>query len=128
MILISREVVVSVVITGQTVQAIVQSVRDAIVSGRLRPGDSLPPIRELAAELGVNRNTVAAAYRQLVSVGAADTRGRGGTVVADRLRPGSELAAPADTIDLADGNPDPDLLPDLRAAIAAAPYLSLIHI
>ena len=122
MILISREVVVSVVITGQTVQAIVQSVRDAIVSGRLRPGDSLPPIRELAAELGVNRNTVAAAYRQLVSVGAADTRGRGGTVVADRLHPGSELAAPADTIDLADGNPDPDLLPDLRAAIAAAPY------
>ncbi|WP_139104607.1 GntR family transcriptional regulator, partial [Gordonia sp. UCD-TK1] len=62
----------SVVITGQTVQAIVQSVRDAIVSGRLRPGDSLPPIRELATELGVNRNTVAAAYRQLVSVGAAD--------------------------------------------------------
>ncbi len=111
-----------VVITGQTVNAIVQSARDAIVAGRLRPGDSLPPIRELAVELGVNRNTVATAYRQLVALGAADTRGRGGTVVADRLQPGSELAAPADAVDLAGGNPDPDLLPDLRAAIAAAPY------
>nr|WP_064569322.1 aminotransferase class I/II-fold pyridoxal phosphate-dependent enzyme [Gordonia sp. LAM0048] len=112
----------SVVITGQTVNAIVQSARDAIVSGRLRPGDTLPPIRELATELGVNRNTVATAYRQLVVLGAADTRGRGGTVVADRLHPGSELAAPADAVDLAGGNPDPDLLPDLRAAIAASPY------
>lgn len=112
----------AVVITGQTANAIVQSARDAIVSGQLRPGDSLPPIRELAAELGVNRNTVATAYRQLVALGAADTRGRGGTVVADRLQPGSELAVPADAVDLADGNPDPELLPDLRAAISAAPY------
>ena len=63
MILISREVVVSVVITGQTVQAIVQSVRDAIVSGRLRPGDSLPPILLSYLFFSIALNRVYRRYR-----------------------------------------------------------------
>lgn len=110
------------VIRGRTATAIVDSVRDAINTGHLRPGDSLPPIRGLAIELGVNRNTVATAYRQLVSLGAAETRGRGGTVITARLHADSELPAPPHAVDLASGNPDPALLPDLRAAIAASPY------
>ncbi len=56
----------------------------------------LPPIRALAAELGVNRNTVAAAYRQLVAAGVAETHGRGGTAIAsvpELQRDGSRLRA-----------------------------------
>ncbi len=37
--------------------------------GRLRPGDPVPGTRELARELGVHRNTVVAAYRELVAEG-----------------------------------------------------------
>ena len=77
-------------------------------------GDALPPIRSLAQELGVNRNTVAAAYRLLVAAGVADTRGRGGTAIAevpDVTRDG--LSASRELVDLASGNPDPRLLPDV---------------
>jgi GntR family transcriptional regulator/MocR family aminotransferase len=39
----------------------------AILDGRLRPGERLPPTRELAQRLGVSRNTVAVAYEQLTA-------------------------------------------------------------
>lgn len=44
---------------------IADCVRRGLVSGELRPGDRLPPAQELAAALGVDRNTVLAAYRSL---------------------------------------------------------------
>jgi DNA-binding transcriptional MocR family regulator len=69
-------------IGGTTAAGIAASVRDLVGAGRIGPGDMLPPIRTLAAELGVNRNTVAAAYRQLVAAGVAETHGRGGTAIA----------------------------------------------
>ena len=63
--------------------------RDAIAgrigSGRLAPGDRLPPVRELAAELGLAPNTVAKAYRGLEAAGFLIGRGRHGTFVADIL-------------------------------------------
>ncbi len=40
-------------------------------SGGLQPGEVLPPVRELASQLAVNRNTVAAAYKRLVTSGLA---------------------------------------------------------
>lgn len=52
--------------------------RRLIASGTLKPGDDLPPVRQLAADLGVNLNTVARAYRELEGVGLAmAARGRG---------------------------------------------------
>ena len=44
---------------------IVEQVKAAAASGKLRPGDALPGIRALAEELRVNRNTVAKAYTEL---------------------------------------------------------------
>jgi DNA-binding transcriptional regulator YhcF (GntR family) len=52
-----------------------------IASGDLQPGDRLPTVRRLAADLGVAANTVARAYRELEQRGAIQTRVRGGTFV-----------------------------------------------
>jgi DNA-binding transcriptional MocR family regulator len=66
---------------------IFQYLRRAIDAGRLRPGTKLEPIRVLARELGVNRETVAAAYHELEIVGLTEsTVGRGTFVLA---RPGA---------------------------------------
>ena len=57
---------------------IVSQLRQAIAAGELAPGDPLPPVRQLAADLGVNLNTVARAYRALEATGLLSTaRGRG---------------------------------------------------
>jgi DNA-binding transcriptional regulator YhcF (GntR family) len=53
--------------------------------GRLAPGERLPPVRELAVDLGLATNTVARAYRELEAVGVLVGRGRLGTFVADAL-------------------------------------------
>lgn len=52
-----------------------------IASGRLLPGDRLPPVRELAVELALAANTVAKAYRELEAAGLVEGRGRRGTFV-----------------------------------------------
>jgi GntR family transcriptional regulator/MocR family aminotransferase len=57
--------------------------RAAIEDGRLRPGRPVPGVRTLAAELGIARNTVQAAYEQLVAEGYLLPRVGSGTVVAD---------------------------------------------
>lgn len=93
-------------------------------SGGLAPGHVLPPMRELAALLGVNPNTVAAAYRTLRERGVIETAGRRGSRV--RSRPAStargslRIEAPPGVRDLGKGNPDPALLPDIGEALAAA--------
>lgn len=48
---------------------LVGQLRDALAQGRLTLGSTLPPIRVLAAELGVSRGTVSEAYRQLCEDG-----------------------------------------------------------
>ena len=64
---------------------IVAGIRRAIVSSRLRKGSPLPTVRQLAADLGVNLNTVSRAYRVLEASGLVRTsRGRGTVVVAER--------------------------------------------
>ena len=50
-----------------------------VAAGRLRAGDRLPPIRTLAADLDVSTNTIARAYRELISAGIAEAAGRRGT-------------------------------------------------
>ncbi|MBI2434135.1 MAG: GntR family transcriptional regulator [Candidatus Hydrogenedentes bacterium] len=68
---------------------IITQIRYLVASGRLQPGDELPPIRTLAQQLLINPNTVARAYRDLESMGLLSSRQGSGTVVADR---GSPLA------------------------------------
>lgn len=110
-------------IRGTGAQAIAADVEEAISTGALAPGSELPPIRELAGQLGVNANTVAAAYRLLRDRGAVETAGRRGTRVRDRpaTTPRSlrGLAVPKGARDLSTGNPDPALLP---IAAAQRPY------
>lgn len=106
-------------ITGRSAADIAASVRALIERGGLQPGDPLPPVRNLAESLGVNRNTAVAAYRQLTSAGMVVTRGRGGTHVADRSAVAQEGFAPDSVLrDVATGNPDPDLIPDPSRALA----------
>src|SRR5829696_129981 len=113
----------SAMIEGASAAEIVASVRSLVARDGLKDGAVLPPVRVLADQLGLNRNTVAAAYRQLAERGVVEGRGRGGTVVAspERLR-GEGALSPVPATDLAGGNPDPDLLPDLRAAFGAVAY------
>ena len=57
---------------------IVEQIRGMVANGELRAGIQLPTVRELAAELRVNFNTVARAYRMLDEAGLISTqRGRG---------------------------------------------------
>ncbi len=60
---------------------IVDQIRYRIISGQLRPGDDLPPIRALAESLRVNPNTVARAYRELEQEGLVEKRRTTGTFV-----------------------------------------------
>src|ERR1700761_1734532 len=110
-------------IRGSGAEAIASDVEEAISTGALAPGTELPPIRELAAQLGVNANTVAAAYRLLRERGAVGTAGRRGTRVRDRpaTTPRSQrgVVVPSGVRDLSTGNPDPDLLP--IAKVSARP-------
>ena len=70
-------------------QQIVNQVKYLVASGRLRPGEELPPIRVLAERLLTNPNTVARAYRELEVAGVVTKRRTAGTYVSDA---GSPLA------------------------------------
>ena len=97
----------------------------AIRSGALAPGDRLPTVRDVAAELGVSPATVSAAWQALRRTGLVVSRGRAGTFVRDspttwltpRVR---DLVGVGDTsvrFDLSRGTPDPALLPSLGPAL-----------
>jgi DNA-binding transcriptional MocR family regulator len=111
-------------IGGRRASDIAASVERGVGSGDLQPGQLLPPMRELAAELGVNPNTVAAAYRTLRERGVIETAGRRGSRVRHRPvttpRDAVRIEAPPGVRDVGEGNPDPALLPPLGAALAAA--------
>ncbi|HET9173610.1 MAG TPA: aminotransferase class I/II-fold pyridoxal phosphate-dependent enzyme [Actinospica sp.] len=103
-------------LTGAGASEIASAVESAVTAGLVKPGDSLPPVRDLAELIGVNPNTVAAAYRALRDRGTVETRGRAGTRV--RERPGRSerqrsYALPEGVRDLTSGEPDPELLPRL---------------
>jgi GntR family transcriptional regulator / MocR family aminotransferase len=64
---------------------IYRQARAAILNGKLRPGDSLTPSRELAHALAVSRSTVVAAYDRLAAEGFVTSRRGSGTFVSDGL-------------------------------------------
>ncbi len=108
------------------------ALRDAIRAGRLAPGARLPATRRLAVELGLARNTVAAAYDQLVAEGYLTARRGAGTRVAPLTPPNADAPAEphADApprYDLRPGSPDvttfptADWLRSARRALTSAP-------
>ncbi|MCF4139236.1 PLP-dependent aminotransferase family protein [Streptomyces sp. Tue 6430] len=109
-----------------------RALRDAVRGGRLAPGTRLPATRRLATEVGISRNTVKAAYDQLVAEGYLTARQGSGTRVA--ALPSTAAAPPAAAtrareprFDLRPGSPDVGAFPAaawlraLRRAIATAP-------
>jgi len=108
---------------GRSAKEISASVEAGVRGGQLGPGDHLPPVRELASQLGLSPTTVAAAYSDLrrrgitTGSGRAGTRIRGGPPVSSRVY----LSAPAGTRDLITGGPDLALLPPLPARPARPP-------
>ena len=64
-------------------QQIIDQVKRDIALGKIRPGDKLFTVRELAAELAINPNTIAKAYRQLEKDGVIVTRPGAGAFVAE---------------------------------------------
>jgi GntR family transcriptional regulator len=78
-------------------QQVVDGIKELIARGELAEGTPLPPVRQLAADLGVNLNTIAAAYRELQKDGLITVRHGSGSVVASRTtteRDRSELLRP----------------------------------
>lgn len=110
-------------ITGTTSAEIFERIRLLVRTGQLLPDAALPPVRDLAASLQVNRNTVAAAYKRLVAAGIAVTQGRLGTVIRGNEVLGEQEGTHHDSplVDLAGGNPNPDWLPDPAAMLAMRP-------
>src|SRR2546422_3030237 len=72
-----------------------RSIRFAIATGKLRIGDQLPTVRQLAVDLRINANTVAKVYAELERAGVLETRRGVGTFVSaepKQARPPSEHA------------------------------------
>jgi GntR family transcriptional regulator len=69
-----------------------RSIRVAIASGRLRPGDQLPTVRQLAVALRINANTVAKVYSLLERTAALETQRGVGTFIADPSASAANLA------------------------------------
>ncbi|MDG4824119.1 PLP-dependent aminotransferase family protein [Asanoa sp. WMMD1127] len=108
-----------------------RALRAAIRAGRLAPGSRLPATRALAAETGVARGTVAAAYDQLVAEGYLTARTGSGTTVAPvpppvAFTPAATTPAPP-RFDLRPGAPDVSAFPTTawlrasRRALARVP-------
>jgi GntR family transcriptional regulator / MocR family aminotransferase len=66
-------------------QQIARQIREAVLGGRLKPGDKLPSTRAMAEQLEVARATVVEAYEQLIGEGYIETRPGSGTSVAAEL-------------------------------------------
>jgi GntR family transcriptional regulator len=94
---------------------IVNQVKHLVASGRLLPGEEVPPIRVLAEQLVVNPNTVARAYLELEREGVVNKRHGSGTYVSESPSPLSRrekfkvLAQRADALLVEAGHLDIDI-------------------
>jgi GntR family transcriptional regulator len=69
---------------------LINQLKYLMASGRLRPGEELPPIRVLAEKLIINPSTVARAYRELEIERLVEKRSTNGTFVAEGKSPFAE--------------------------------------
>ena len=100
----------------------------AVRAGDLGPGDQLPSVRSLAAQLDVSPTTVAAAYGELRRRGIVTGSGRAGTSIrpAPPVSTRGYLRPPDGVRDLITGAPDPDLLPAIPAR--SAPHAARMYV
>jgi GntR family transcriptional regulator len=73
-------------------QQLIDQIKFAVASGRLRSGEKLPSIREVAVQARINRNTVAKVYGELEREGVVYSRPGQGSFISDR---GSALSQKA---------------------------------
>ena len=109
--------------------AIAEVVESAVREGSISSDDLLPPVRTLAEAIQVSPATVAAAYRRLRLRGVVVTDGRRGTRVSVTPPLAHPYAPPVPpgVRDLASGNPDPALLPDISAALREVPTEPILY-
>jgi GntR family transcriptional regulator len=62
-------------------EQLIEQIKAAVTAGRLKPGDALPSIRQLATDLALNSKTVAKAYQLLARDSVIETKGYRGTYV-----------------------------------------------
>jgi GntR family transcriptional regulator len=65
-------------------QQVADGIKELIARGELEEGASLPPVRQLASDLGVNLNTIATVYRELQKDGLIVIKHGSGSMVASR--------------------------------------------
>jgi DNA-binding transcriptional MocR family regulator len=107
-------------IKASSAAELVSAIESAVASGALAPGQRLPSVRGLAADVGLSPVTVAAGLSQLRRRGVVVTEPRRGTRIGEGPPIGSvraPLPVPPGARDLSRGNPDPALLPDLGRAL-----------
>lgn len=76
-------------------EQIKQQIAAARESGEFAANHRLPPVRHLAAELGLAPNTVARAYRELEASGVIETRGRAGSFIVGTAESAEKAGAAA---------------------------------
>jgi GntR family transcriptional regulator/MocR family aminotransferase len=102
---------------GHVTRQLYRQIRDAVMEGRLRPGEPLPSSRELAARLDISRTTVVVTYERLRAEGFVNSRVGAGTFVSDDVQP----LSPVPTV------PSPLKPRPLWDAIPQMPDLSAVH-
>lgn len=108
-----------------TARGLANAVSATIRDGQLAPGDRLPPIRTVAAELALSPTTVSSAWSLLARSGTVRTDGRRGTRVLDQGQaPAGRYQQALErqtefTLDLSTGVPDAELLPSLAHALGS---------
>lgn len=105
---------------GATTRAeLIHRIEADVRSGLLQPGDRLPSVRELAQQTALSPTTITSAIAELRRRGVVVSHERRALLIAPTQLP--RLAAPTSrpgATDLAEGGPDPALLPDLRPTLA----------
>jgi DNA-binding transcriptional MocR family regulator len=110
-------------IKASSADELVRSVEAGVASGALRPGQRLPSVRRLAADVGLSPATVAAGMAELRRRGIVLSEQRRATRITQAPPISSTPAImpiPRGARDLSRGNPDPALLPDVRRALGGA--------
>ena len=107
-------------------------IRSAISLGQLQPGDKLPPTRDLAGHLGLNRSTVSAAYSVLEEDGLLSGQVGRGSYISNQPITISTNEGPSnldDVISFSSASPGQDLFPleDFRACCQTVLASSNIH-
>ena len=108
-------------ISAGSAAELVQNIESAVAEGALVPGQPLPSVRRLAVEVGLSPVTVTAGLAELRRRGVVVSEPRRGSRIGERPPIGSARTlapVPPGARDLSQGNPDPQLLPDLKRALA----------